>query len=516
MLRLIGVVACAAAIAPVAAAGAAVPGALDGSYGTCGTLAAPKAAQNATPAGALPVAGGGLIAVGVNSDKLVTVKLRPDGQVDTGYGTAGVTTAKLGGFTRPSYRFNAVAAQPGGRIVAAGIGGEQNSALAKATLARLNPDGSLDSTFGAGGVVTDALPGGMQSSIEGVAVDSAGRIVVAGSRDDAFIVARFTADGAPDPSFGTGGVTQVAPPGFKTGAASTVQVLPGDTVLAAGQADEQFALVRLRADGSPDPAFGTGGVSVDSPPASAAIESVTPLADGRILAGGFGDDINGRHQFVGRFTADGHPDPSFGRGGFASADDIASASALLLQPDGSVVAVGQGFSRFTTAGALDAGFGKGGRIYGSPAGIVVPQPDGSLLAVAGRRHGIDFERYALADPALGGLAQQAALCGVSIDTPTIKRLVRRSDEGRFGALDVSMIVLQPTTAIVTMTARAGGKTYTIRGGKVTFDGAFPDGIVISLTKRVQAKLAAARRVHVTFTARDADGHTATAESDLRP
>jgi uncharacterized delta-60 repeat protein len=329
-------------------------------------------------------------------------------------------------------------------------------------------------------------------------------------------VARFTPDGAPDPGFGTGGVAPIAPPGFKSGSAAAVQVLPGDGVVAAGQADEQFALVRLRADGSPDPAFGTGGVSVDSPPASAALESVAPLPDGRILVGGLGDDINGRHQFVGRYTADGHPDPSFGRAGFASADNVANASQLIVQPDGSVVAVGQGFSRFTPAGALDPGFGSGGMLYGSPAGTVVAQPDGSLLGVAGRRRPMEFERYALADPALGGLAQQSALCGVRIDTRLVRLLVRPRDEGRFGGLEVSLTVLEPTTATWTMTAQADGRRYTIRTRRLRFDGAFPDAVVIPLTKRVQARLSKARRVHVTVTARDAAGHTVTAERDLRP
>jgi uncharacterized delta-60 repeat protein len=505
-----------AVLVPAAGADAAVPGAVDGSYGACGVLPAPKPAQRATPAGALPVPGGGLLAVGTDTDMLVTVRLRAEGEVDDAYGTAGVARAKLGGFTRPSYRFAAVAAQSGGRVVAAGAGAEQNAPSAKGVLARLNADGSLDPAFGTGGVVNDALGGGTRSSIESVDVDSAGRIVVAGSRDDAFVVARFTPDGAPDASFGTAGVAQVAMPGFKAGAATTVRALSGGGVVAGGRADEQFALVRLRDDGSPDPAFGTDGATFDTPPASAGIETLEVLPDGRVLVGGAGDDINGRHQILGRFTADGHPDPAFGRGGFTLADDPAAASQLFLQPDGSVVVAGQGFSRYTAAGGPDPAFGRGGLALGSPSGTVVPQPDGSVLGVAGRRHQMDFERYALADPALGVLAQQSALCGVAIDTRTVRNLVRRREEGRFGGLVVSFTVLEPTTATVTMAVRAGGRTYTLRGGRLKFDAAFPDGVVIPLTRRVQSRLAGARRAHVTFTARDSGGQTVSVEHDLRP
>jgi uncharacterized delta-60 repeat protein len=510
--RALGLAACALG-ASAATAQAAIPGAVDGSYGNCGVLAAPKAAQQATPAGALPVAGGGLLAVGTDRDTLVTVRLRADGQVDAAYGTAGAARAKLGGL--PSYRFAAIAAQSGGRVVAAGSGAEQNSSTGRAAIARLNPDGSLDATFGAGGVVNDAFAGGTQSAIESVDVDPAGRIVVAGRRDDAFVVARFTPDGAPDLSFGGTGVVTVALPGFKVGAASAVRALPGGGAVAGGQADEQFALVRLRDDGSPDPAFGAGGLTFDTPPASAAIESLTLLPDGRILIAGFGDDINGRHQIVGRYTADGHPDPAFGRGGFTLTDDQPAASQLLPEPDGSAVVAGYGFARYTATGALDPAFGVGGVAPGSPAGFVVPQPDGSALAVAGRRHQMDFERYALGEPALAGLAQQSALCGVTIDTRTVKSLVRRRDEGRFGALLTSMTMLEPTTATVKMTVQAEGRTYAIRGGKVKFDAASPDGIVIPLTKRVQSRLVGARRAHVTFTARDSGGHTVSVERDLR-
>jgi uncharacterized delta-60 repeat protein len=504
-----------ATLAPVTGAQAAVPGALDGSYGSCGVLRAPKAAEDAVPAGALPVPGGGLIAVGTDRDTLVTVKLLPGGQVDAAYGNAGVTKAKLGGFTRPSYRFAAVAAQSGGRIVAAGAGAEQNAPTDRAALARLNSDGSLDATFGAGGVVTDAFPGGTQASIEDVDVDAAGRILVAGRRDDAFVVARFTPDGTPDASFGAAGVAQVALPGFKRGAAAAVRALPGGGAVAGGQADEQLALVRLRDDGTPDPSFGTGGATFESPPASAAVESVAPLPDGRIVVGGFGDDINGRHQVLGRYTPDGHPDPTFGRRGFALTDDIPSAGQLFVQADGSVIVASQSFARYTAAGTLDPAFGVGGTLPGSPVGTVVPQPDGSALGVAGRRTTMEFERYALADPALGGLAEQSALCGVSIDTRLVRLLVRPREESRFGGLEVGLTLLEPTTATWTMTVRADGRTYTIRTRRLKFDGAFPDAVVIPLTKRVQARLSNARRVHVTVTGRDAAGHTVTAERDLR-
>ena len=103
-----------------------------------------------------------------------------------------------------------LAIQPDGRIVVAGdafvpfnpLGGEPTG-FANVALARYMPDGTLDPSFGQGGVVArDSVPGSAQA----VRVQPDGKIVVAGrSPANGFLVARYLPDGAIDRGFGTNG-----------------------------------------------------------------------------------------------------------------------------------------------------------------------------------------------------------------------------------------------------------------------------------------------------------------------
>jgi len=496
---------------------AAVPGTIDGSYGTCGVLRAPGPAANAPPAGALRLPGGGGIAVGTASSALVTVKVRPDGQIDTSYGNVGTTTTTtLGGFERPNYGFSAVAAQSGGRIVVAGQGGERNDpGRAQAALARLNADGSLDASFGSGGVVLNALQGGTRSSLHDVDVDAAGRILVAGERDDGFALARFTPDGAPDSGWGSGGVAQFTFPGTKRGSAAAIRALPDGSALAGGQADEQFALARLKPDGTLDPGFGSGGVTLDSPPAAAGITAIEPLADGRIVVGGRAADINGEELAVARFTADGRPDTSFARAGFALTRDVRRANEILVQDDGGLLVTGDGFARFTPAGAPDPAFGAGGVFGTINVGDVLLGQDGSALGVIFFRTGMGFQRHALSGPALAALAPQPAICGVRITTRRVRELVS-DDDSPYGSLGAGFDTLEPTITRWSATVRVGGRDVRLRAVRDRWDQAVPDEeVIIPLTRSQRARIARARSAHVTLTGRDSAGRAVTAERDLK-
>ena len=121
-----------------------------------------------------------------------------DGSADTSFGVGG--TAAISGMT--SF---AVAIQSDGKIIA---GGYSSTGLAGA-MTRFNTDGSLDSSFGSGGLVsTTAI-----AYFNGVALQADGKIVAAGvayytsGSNTTFAVGRFNTDGSPDLSFGASGVT---------------------------------------------------------------------------------------------------------------------------------------------------------------------------------------------------------------------------------------------------------------------------------------------------------------------
>ena len=100
----------------------------------------------------------------------------PSGTLDPAFASGGKTTIDFGGDQDEA---NAMAVQPDGKIVVAGTTGNFMGKH-KFALARLQPDGVLDTTFGTDGKVTLDL-GDKFDSASGVALQADGKIVVAGS-----------------------------------------------------------------------------------------------------------------------------------------------------------------------------------------------------------------------------------------------------------------------------------------------------------------------------------------------
>ena len=214
----------------------------------------------------------------------------PDGSLDPSFGTGGMVASEVGGTIS---RGRALALQPDGKIVVVGytwIGLGLN--YWDFGLARYNPDGSLDVTFGTDGVVTTDFVGGFDAAEE-VVLQPDGRIVVVGSaelipgnfvsRD--FAVARYNTNGSLDTTFGNGG--KVTSPLGEIDSASSVVVQPDGKIVAGGGGalTIDFALVRYNTDGTLDPTFGSGGmVTTDLGGSDYAALALQP--DGRIVAAG--------------------------------------------------------------------------------------------------------------------------------------------------------------------------------------------------------------------------------------
>ncbi|HEU4410572.1 MAG TPA: hypothetical protein VFS43_35280 [Polyangiaceae bacterium] len=254
--------------------------------------------------------------------------------------------------------------------------------------------GALDPTFGAGGLVRlDLMPpfGGLGA----IVVGDGGAISVVGG--DYGLVARLLENGAPDPSFGFGGVAVPGPAGFYVSAAA----LQPDGRLVISGADltattpRRVLVRRLNADGTPDPSFGEGGL--------AGIHlgrdgwaNVTDLAlqGDRLVAVGHGEhpDRPGPAAFALRLGPDGSLDRSFhdpdgflaysapgSAQGVAPGDEFVS---LLVRPDGSLFAAGTGQNlalppgeqspdfllyHLSPDGQPDATFGDAGALYLAPS-----------------------------------------------------------------------------------------------------------------------------------------------------
>lgn len=163
------------------------------------------------------------------------------GDLDPTFGVGGKVIADFG---RHSSIGNALAIQADGKIIAAG----NSSAIDiffgdDFIIARFNPDGSLDSTFGSGGrVITDFFA--YQDQIHDVAIQPDGKMVAVGFARTSAVplsyvaIVRYNPDGSVDQSFGSGGTVLTLPPGgFGFGNAVVVQ--PDGRIVVAGRSDDE-------------------------------------------------------------------------------------------------------------------------------------------------------------------------------------------------------------------------------------------------------------------------------------
>lgn len=296
----------------------------------------------------------------------------PSGALDRSFGSAGLVTTGSGTFGPQGA---AAGLQADGKIVVAG------AARNGFELLRYRPNGSLDKTFGAEGRAWTGF-GSLIASASAVAIQADGKIVAAGrlwvdspgGTEAGFGLARYDADGSPDPSFGTDGRVTTAVDGG--GGASALALQPDGKIVVSGSYSGGFALARYNADGWLDASFGTGGIVKTPVPGldvTAAALALQP--DGEIVAAGSGHTISYYDpSFVLiRYEADGSLDTSFGTGGIVSTAilDDARANAVAIQPDGKIVAAGQAcrsgpcvfaLARYEPDGSLDTSFGSGGKV----------------------------------------------------------------------------------------------------------------------------------------------------------
>lgn len=178
--------------------------------GTSVTLTATPAIGSVFAGWSGTCTGTGNCAVTMDAAKSVTVTFNLQGItagiLDPTFGTGGIATTNISGVDIA----NAIAIQADGKIVIAGYSLDLISSLLDFAVARYNPDGTLDLTFGTGGIVTTNISG---SDIAfAIAIQADGKIVVAGTSSCLgtglcdFALARYNTDGTLDQSFGTGGI----------------------------------------------------------------------------------------------------------------------------------------------------------------------------------------------------------------------------------------------------------------------------------------------------------------------
>lgn len=401
----------------VAAAAGHLHGSLDPSFGSRGIVKTTMGSD--ALANALAIQNDGkLVAAGEGTKGTNTVfaltRYKRDGSLDRGFGSGGRVLTPIGSDAVA----HALVIQKDGKLVAAGYSSTASLASHAFTLVRYDSSGDLDPSFGSDGKVV--TPIGDDAAASALVIQPDGKPVAAGFTRKlgrgVFALARYLANGSLDPTFGSAGIVTTAV-GSGTLASAVLAnfglALQSDgKVVIAGEGTvrgrHEFALARYRPDGSLDRTFGVGGkvlTRIGSDGAFANALAIQP--DGKLVAAGSGVDF-----LLARYKPDGSLDPTFGSAGTVTTPigDDAEAYALVIQPDGKLVAAGTSLNditlvfavaRYKPNGRLDQTFGRGGKVT-TPIGTddsasfaLIRQPDGNLVAAGYQGATFDDNSFAL-------------------------------------------------------------------------------------------------------------------------
>ena len=320
------------------------------------------------------------------------------GSLDPTFGNAGkFTTTYIPG---NSEEVTCMLTQPDGKILIGGSTGGPNIYFdsRKYLIARINPDGTRDNTFGVNGFIADSFTS--YSSISSIKLQSDGKIVAAISAyttvydTNKINLIRLNTDGTYDNSFGVNGKSHISlglhVNGFYGGTCNDIAIQPDGKILAAGVIDslipslfilfsnQDFMLARINSNGTLDSSFGQNGkirTNFENHPDQASRVLIQP--DGKIILAGSYMSDDSLHDFifgVVRYHPDGSLDNSFGLNGITKFSPVVEKVKVVndakLQEDGKIVLAGYVFTnpnpnqsivlRFNPNGVPDASFGTAG------------------------------------------------------------------------------------------------------------------------------------------------------------
>lgn len=312
----------------------------------------------------------------------------------TDFGLNGFAMADHGGGADRTDFGNAVTFQSGRLLIAASAsvpGDSLYPTYHRPALLRVEPNGTPDPTFGAGGWLLTPTPGANGALVD-VAVMGDGKIIGLGWYNDNpaqsgghAMFTRLFADGTPDTGFGPNALRLLAFGSGDTPARMAVQAdgkVIGLVNFNQGTSSACIGVVRLNTDGTTDTAFRSGGnecLTSDNPTLPIAVgQAIAMQADGRIVIAGYANHLSTSNgdMFAVRLLATGEPDPGFGEGG----------SAWIAYDQGGSLFDGAAAVAIDSAGRIVLG-GNFENIHSTDMGIVRLLPNGQLdtdFGVAGR------------------------------------------------------------------------------------------------------------------------------------
>lgn len=374
---------------------------------------------------------GKIVALGGTTDSSTLIRgyavtrYNSDGSLDTAFGNGGIATY----FFPSTVNDQDGLLQPDGKILVIGFGGEADLAAV-----RFTSTGALDTTFGAGGSVTLNFGAAPSGSSFGTALQMDEKILVGGVDGSGdWIIARLNPNGTFDKTFGLNGIASLSLgsscPTCGAHAVAVQTVNSQQFILAGGEVSKAFGLVRLTPSGDLDSTFGNanGQVTTSFCGLGDRIRAIGLDKSGNILTAGFasvGTDFNSSKFGLARFTSSGVLDTTFGdlsttasqRTGKTILDFFGGAAVprgLAIQLDGRFLVSGYtysgddikqyfGIARYDSNGTLDPTFGDNGATaidFGGGSNLgngIILQSDGKSVVVgtagfaSGPNAGFDF------------------------------------------------------------------------------------------------------------------------------
>lgn len=338
-------------------------GSKDAAFGAGGLVTTDFGAnEDAANAVALQ-ADGKIVVVGQNlnragsvlTDEFAAARYLMDGSLDPSFGGDGKATYTFGSERAGA---QAVLVQPDGGIVMAGFA---DLAHFTSVVVRLTPDGALDPSFDGDGKFL--LPSTTYTTSGTLALAPDQKLVV-GGQGNGFLVYRLQSEGSLDPSFGEGGIVE-RDVGSHADVIRTLAVTDGGKVVGGGYACSSapvfecaMLITRLGDNGDPDADFGGDGVVTLQPAAGLTSygSDLQVQGDGKYLLAGYVNTSDAASEvLLLRYTPAGELDSSFSQDGrvqFGVGHDYGEAAALVLLPDGRLLVAGNAYDGATSAGPV--------------------------------------------------------------------------------------------------------------------------------------------------------------------
>ncbi|MBE7171729.1 MAG: T9SS type A sorting domain-containing protein [Williamsia sp.] len=349
------------------------------------------------------IVAGGTVYVGTTPDQQNNLdfainRFSSNGTLDGNFHGNGKVTI---GINYPDY-MSSLTIQPDGKLIAAGSTQPKPFDRTDYVIARINTNGTPDGSFNGSGVIATGIPA-YRSGLRSITVQPDGKILAVGG--SGYIIHRFNTNGSPDSSFSGAGEIRL-PSGYTD---KPVLLQPDGKILCL----ESTGLRRYLPNGSLDSSFGGDGrLEGELLPGFiySTITAVCVQPDNKLVVTEPVQTGSGLWPALLRVLPDGSPDIGFNGNGKLVLSFPGNFDAIVVQPDGKIVAAGNTPSgnqtafvvvRYNADGSPDAGFGVAGKVitgfsgYNARATNILVLPGGKLV-VAGSASVPNDARFAVA------------------------------------------------------------------------------------------------------------------------